>query len=173
MPLIVTPVQFTQRADFYYQLGQLTAAGLGLTAALELLERKPPARSYRKPIQSLLKDLASGCTFTESLTRVGHWLPEFDIALLQAGEHSGRLDACFRLLADYYTDRARLARQVIADLLYPIFLFHFLILTFLAVQFFSSRSWIMSFAITLGGLIVLYIVAVLIMYATQSQHGET
>ena len=110
MALIVTPGQFSQRAEFYHQLGQLTSAGLGLVRALEQLKRNPPARSYRQPIQRLLDELASGFTLTESLQRLGHWLPAFDIALAQAGEQSGRLDACFRLLADYYTDRARMAR---------------------------------------------------------------
>jgi type IV pilus assembly protein PilC len=172
MAFIISPRQFTQRADFYYQLGQLTAAGLGLMAALEMLQRKPPARSYRKPIQRLLTDMGGGCTFTEALRRVGHWLPEFDIALLQAGEHSGRLDACFRLLADYYNDRARLARQVIADLAYPVFLFHFAILTFLVVQFFSSPNWLLSFGLA-AGVFTIYLVIALVIYATQSRHGET
>src|SRR5690349_15274935 len=173
MALIVTPGQFNQRANLYYQLAQLTSAGLGLVAALQHILRSPPARSYVRPIERVVDDINGGCTFTESLRRAGRWLPEFDIALIQAGEHSGRLDASFRLLADYYSDRARLARQTIADLLYPLFLFHFLIATFLLVQFFSSPSWIISFAVTLGGLLVLYLIAALIMYATQSQHGET
>ena len=49
--------------------------------------------------------------------------PPFDIALVQAGEHSGRLDAVFKLLAAYYNDRAALLRQMISDLAYPAFRF--------------------------------------------------
>ena len=33
MPLIVTPGQFAQRAEFYHQLAQLTSAGIGLPRA--------------------------------------------------------------------------------------------------------------------------------------------
>src|SRR5438445_9537238 len=173
MALIVTPGQFSQRAEFYHQLGQLTSAGLGLVRALEQLKRNPPARSYRQPIQRLLDELASGFTLTESLQRLGHWLPAFDIALAQAGEQSGRLDACFRLLADYYTDRARLARQVIADLAYPAFLLHFAILTFLLVQFFSSPNWAYWFGAAFGTLLTLYLLVAFGIYAAQSRHGET
>src|SRR5437868_6894189 len=125
MSFIVTPGQMARRADFYYQLGQLTGAGLGVMQALEQLKRSPPGRSYRLPISRLLAELHHGFTFTESLERLGGWLPEFDLALLQAGEHSGRLESCLQLLADFYSDRARMARQTISDLLYPIFLFHF------------------------------------------------
>src|SRR2546425_4361766 len=124
MPLDLTPSQFSRRAEFYHQLGALTGAGLGLIRGLETLKRNPPARSYREPINRVLEQLTQGYTFTESLRRVGQWLPGFDIALLQAGEQSGRLEACFRLLADYYRDRAKLARQMMADLAYPVVPFH-------------------------------------------------
>ena len=35
MSFIVTPGQFTQRAEFYHQLAQLTSAGIGVLPALE------------------------------------------------------------------------------------------------------------------------------------------
>jgi type IV pilus assembly protein PilC len=173
MSLIVTPGQFTERSAFYQQLAQLTAAGVGLVGALELIQRNPPAGSYRRPIGQLLGELASGFTLGESLTRLPHWLPAFDLSLLEAGEHSGRLDACFRLLADYYAERARLARQMIGDLAYPLFLFHFAIFIFPFAQFFTSGNLARYVAQTFGVLIPIYVVVGLIIYATQSRHGET
>src|SRR2546425_12678819 len=107
MPLIVTPGQFTQRSELYQQLAQLTAADIGVLRALEQLQRHPPSRAFRQPLRALILQLGHGYTVTESLRNVRGWLPEFDIALIDAGERSGRLEACFRLLADYYTDRAR------------------------------------------------------------------
>ena len=173
MPLMVTPGQFSRRAEFYYQLGQLSGAGLGLIAALQQLQKHPPSFSYRKPIGIAVKNVQDGFTFTESLQRAGHWLPEFDLALLYAGEQSGRLDACFRLLADYYTERARLARQLLADLAYPVALFHFAIFIFPFARFFTTGNWAEYLLRTVGVLIPLYGVMALIVYATQSRHGET
>jgi type II secretory pathway component PulF len=173
MPLIVTPGQFTRRAEFYHQFAQLTSAGLGLVRALEELKRNPPARSYREPIRRLLDQLAAGCTFAESLQHIGQWLPAFDIALLQAGEHSGRLDACFRLLADYYNDRARIARQMITDLAYPIALLHFAVFIFPFAQFFASGNLLVYLGQTFGVLIPIYALVALLIYAAQSKHGES
>ena len=170
--MIITPGQLSRRADFYHQLGQLTGAGLGLIQALEQLRRNPPDRSYREPIGRVLEEITGGCTFTDAVRGCGHWLPAFDIAFLQAGEHSGRLDACFRLLADYYTDRARLARQMIGDLAYPAFLLHFAVFIFPFAQFFSSGNWVAYLCQTFGVLIPLYGVVALIIFATQSRHGE-
>ena len=172
MPLIVTPGQLVRRSELYYQLGQLTAAGLGLTGALEQLQRAPPSRSFRAPIRRVLAEIAAGFTFSESVRRAGSWLPDFDIALLEAGERSGRLDACFRVLADYYADRARLARQMIADLAYPVFLLHFAVFILPFAQLFTSGDLIAYLTKTFGVLIPIYALVALLIYAAQGKHGE-
>ena len=172
MPLIVTPGQFTQRAEFYHQLAQLTSAGIGLPRALEQLQRHPPARSFRGPIQRLLQQISARHTFTESLQLTGGWLPALDVALLDAGERSGRLDACFKLLADYYNDRARITRQMIADLAYPVALLHMAIFIFPFAKFFMSGNLLAYLAQTFGVLLPLYVVVVAMIYAGQSKHGE-
>ena len=171
MPLIVTPRQFTQRAEFYHQLAQCTSAGIGVIQALQQIKASPPARSFQEPLQRLLDELAKGATLAESLQQLG-WLPAFDVALVEAGERSGRLDACFRLLADYYNDRATIARQVIADLIYPVGLFHLAIFIFPFAQFFLSGNLLAYVAKTFGVLIPIYILAGLAIYATQGKHGE-
>jgi type II secretory pathway component PulF len=172
MPLILTPRQFRDRAEFYHQLAQLTAAGIGLTAALDQLQRNPPARSYRWPVRQLCRQLSEGLTFTEALQRLGSWLPAFDIALLHAGEQSGRLDACLRLLDNYYEDRARVARQIISDLLYPAFLFHFAVFIFAFIRWFQAGTAVQFLSQTLGVYLPVYAVILLLIYAGQSRHGE-
>jgi type II secretory pathway component PulF len=173
MSLIITPGQLTQRADFYQQLGQLTGAGLGLIRALEQLRRNPPAPSYRKPIEGVLAELAAGCTLADALQRVEHWLPALDVALLQAGEHSGRLEASFRLLTDYYNTRARMARGMIGDLTYPVFLFHFAVFILPFPNLFLTGNWLAYLARTFGVLLPIYAVVGLVIYAAQSGHGES
>lgn len=130
MALLVTPAQLTRRADFFHQLSQMTAAGLGLIRALEVAERNPPQASLRAPLQRALAMLRDGAGVAESLSRSGHWLSDFDIALIQAGEQSGRLPQCFELLSGYYSDRAQLIRQVIAFVVYPLFIFHLAVVIF-------------------------------------------
>ena len=172
MPLIVTPGQFTQRAELYQQLGALTGAGVGILTALNQLQRHPPARSFRQPLRELSDQLGHGCTMAEALRNVGGWLPEFDIALIDSGERSGRLEACFRLLADYYTDRARVARQMLADLAYPALLLHFAIFILPFPQLFLTGDVAAYLLKTLGVLVPLYTVVILGLIAGQGRHGE-
>ena len=175
MPLILTPGQFHHRAEFYHQLGQLTSAGIGVVPALEQIRRNPPASSFRQPLQHFLEELANGRTLSESMQH-GDWLPAFDTALIDAGERSGRLDGCFRLLADYYNDRARTTKMVISQLIYPVGLIHFAVFIFLIVlpfaysQFNSSLAWLFVRAALF--LSPLYACVALMIYALQSKHGE-
>ena len=173
--MIVTPRQFTQRAEFYHQLAQCTSAGIGVIRALEQVKASPPAQSYRKPLQRLLDALAKGATLAESLQRPD-WLPAFDVALIAAGEQSGRLDASFRTLTDYYNERASVVRQVISQLIYPVGLIHFAAFIFLIVLPFARSQFNASllFLFAKAALILspLYIVVVALIYATQSKHGE-
>ena len=130
MPLISTPGNLASRGEFYFQLGTTIRAGLTLIQALETLEKKPPAMGYSRPIGKILDHLRQGNSFSSALRKVGHWVPSFDLALIEAGERSGRLDDCFKMLAEYYESSARRIRQVISRMLYPIGLLHFALLIF-------------------------------------------
>lgn len=157
----------------YHQLSQLAAAGIGLTQALEIQQRKPPARSYRKPLAQILEKLAQGSTFAEAAASTGRWLPQFDAALLEAGETSGRLPACLKLLAEHYAERAGLLRHSIASLAYPVFLFHFAIFIGPIQEFFLPKGSVTAYlAQTFGVLVPIYVAVGLLIYAAQGRHGE-
>ncbi len=169
MPFIVTPGELNRRANFYHQLQQLTGAGLGIVRSLEQLKTNAPSADYRRSTQQLLNHIQSGQGLGESFRQVPDWIPDFDITLIEAGERSGRLDPCFRMLGDYYTDRAKIARKVIGALLYPAFLLHLLAAVMaLVLYLWHSEFWFYSFV----GLAIFYVFAFVLIYAMQNKHPE-
>jgi type IV pilus assembly protein PilC len=170
MPFIVTPSELNRRADFYHQLQQLTSAGLGIVRALDQLKRNPPSRAYRGAIQQLLSHIERGQALGESMRLIPDWLPDFDITLVEAGEQSGRLDRCFRMLGDYYVERAKVAKRVIGALAYPAFLLHVLAAVMSLVLFFWYPKLCL---LPLAGLGLIYVLAFVLVYATQNKHSET
>ena len=175
MPLLVTPQQLDYRAELYHQLAALTSAGIGLLPALEMVHRAPPSRAFVKPVARVISLLNQGCTFSESLAQLGGWLPSFDVALIEAGEKSGRLDSCLRLLEKYYNERATLARRVISDLLYPAFIFHFAVLIFPVTQLQSLvlEGDVVGFILKKAAVFApIYGVLLLAIFACQGRHGE-
>lgn len=130
MSFIVTPGQLNRRAELYHQLGSMITAGVPLLKALEMASVNPAIRVSRKTILDLIECLQTGMTFTQSMTQVQGWLPDFDIALLAAGEKTGRLDSSFKLLSVYYASRAQIIRDTIAGLLTTIATLHVFLLVF-------------------------------------------
>jgi type II secretory pathway component PulF len=171
MPLFLSPRQLTRRSQFYQQIGQLTAAGVPIVNVLTMLERDPPDASFRVPVREMLAAISQGSNVADALRRQGDWTPSFDIALIEAGEHSGRLDAVCKLLAGYYEDRARLLRQMISDMLYPAFVLHFAILLFPLISLFQGGSMAGFVLKTVGVLAVIYGVVGGLIYAAQDRRG--
>jgi type IV pilus assembly protein PilC len=118
-----------------------------------------------------------GHTFSESVMSLGRWMPPFDVALLTAGEKSGRLPQCFKLLAEYYRERARLARQVIGDLIYPVLLFHMAALVWPFINWpppnlLQTDGMLAHLRGVAVVLIPAYVVVVLLVLASSEKHSE-
>jgi type IV pilus assembly protein PilC len=173
MALITTPRQLNQHAELYHQLSIMITAGLSVHQALEHLKTNPPSNDLRAPVTRWLEQLAEGKTVSESLRRTGTWIPSFDIALIDAAEQSGRLDACFKLLAVYYRERAQTARQMLSDMAYPLFVLNFAIILFPLIDLIGPHGTLTRFlGMTIGIAVPLYLLVFLIIYACQGRHGE-
>jgi type IV pilus assembly protein PilC len=136
---MVTPGQLNRRAALFEQLAAMISAGVPLTKAMEMAGRNRSIGVSPKVIQQLTHHLQEGHTFTDAMLLMSgqkrgvdvslkpiksYWLADFDIALLSAGEESGRLDATFRLLARYYASRAKIIRDTISSLIITMITLH-------------------------------------------------
>jgi type IV pilus assembly protein PilC len=172
MSLIITPGQLKRRAELYHTLGVLLGAGLTAPQALEQLHRNPPSRSLRAPIAQLREHLRQGHSVGTAVAKLGSWMPAYDAALVEAGDRSGRLDACFKLLAAYYEERSQMARQMISDLTYPAGLFHFAVFVFAFVDFLKPGHGMARFWLhLLGPLVPIYAVVLFLLFACQGRRG--
>ena len=169
--MIVTPRHLEQRAEFYHQLGTLTEAGLSLVQGLQSLSRTKRSQSFGQPIPRLLDALEGGLTFAEAAAGIKGWLPNFDLALLDSGERSGRLDVCFRLLAEFYRQRAQAVREVVRHLIYPLLIVHVAILLGPFPQLFSTGDVGAYLSQVSSVLIPVYLVIVMVAYLAQGRHG--
>jgi type II secretory pathway component PulF len=172
MPLIITPRQLERRAELYHQLGVMISAGLTIHQSLEQLKRNPPDRSLRPKIAEWLNYLSQGFTVAQAVQSMGQWMPSFDLALIEAGEQSGRLDACFKLLALHYQDKARMVKQAISDLMHPLITLHVAVSLLPFIEFFRTGNAIRFFLTVFAMLAPLYALVFFIIFACQGRHGE-
>jgi type IV pilus assembly protein PilC len=118
-----------QRANLYHQVGTSLGAGIPLVQTLDFLLEQAP-RADRRALAASVERLRKGSSFTEALRQSGGLQADFDIALLAAAEHSGHLDAACRRLGEHYAERAKIARRVRGQLIYPAILLHMAVLIF-------------------------------------------
>lgn len=172
MPFIVTPRQLNQRAELYHQLGIMIAAGLTLPKALEHLQSNPPSAAIHAQVTRWLEELQKGNNVIDSLRIIGRWAPDFDLALIDAGEQSGRLDAIFKLLSVYYRERAEMARQMISDMAYPAFVFNVALVIFPFVKFILNGNFAQFVWSVCIIAVPIYAAIFGAVYACQGRHGE-
>jgi type IV pilus assembly protein PilC len=175
MALIVLPDQFVRRAELFHQLGSLLSVGLPAMRALEQLAKNPPSRSFRIPLRRVLALIDQGETFTRAFQKSGTWLTNFDLALLEASERSGRIDAACRILAEYYRERARLAKQMISAMAYPVFVLGFALFIFPIDRFTGLvlHGEVLPFLLQKGAIFGLIAgVPLVIISAVQGKRGE-
>lgn len=179
--MILTPGQLSRRAELYHQLGSMIAAGIPLIQALEMCSKNSALRTSRKNILAILDHLKNGLSFSDSMVKEHGWMPEFDVALLSAGEHSGRLDSTFKLLGEYYSSRAMIIRDTISSLLLPaanlhVFLLVFplgLLIAFARGIFFGDYSLCVPFIVEkIIVFSLIYGVILFFIFATQGNRGE-
>jgi type II secretory pathway component PulF len=147
---MVTPGTLNRRAQLFEQLAAMIAAGVPLTKAMEMAARNRSTGIPRKVLEQLTHHLQEGHTFADAMQLVsgqkratpqgievslksGHRayaLSEFDVALLSAGEESGRLDATFKLLARYYASRAKIINDTISGSIITIVTLHVFLVVF-------------------------------------------
>ncbi|MBV8048910.1 MAG: type II secretion system inner membrane protein GspF [Paludibacterium sp.] len=102
------------------QLATLLNAGLPLERALTAVIEQTTRSAPRQVLEGLRLDILQGQSFASALAaRPGVFSPLYR-ALIDAGEHSGRLGAVLARLADYLERRARARQKVIQALAYPV-----------------------------------------------------
>ncbi|HXB59700.1 MAG TPA: type II secretion system F family protein [Candidatus Acidoferrales bacterium] len=176
-----TPGQLNRRAELYHQLGSMITAGVPLIHALETAATNASLRASEKTITALIAHLQNGLTFSDSMARVHGWMPEFDKALLSAGEQSGRLDSSFKLLANYYATRASIIRDTISRfittgatvhvflLIFPLGLFIKCAMGIINNNYSQCVPFIVEKIKAFG---TLYGTGIFLIFASQGQRGE-
>ncbi len=103
------PVPDTLRADIYFQLSRMEAAGFSALQGFELL--KKTHRKAFKQIQLLQHHLKAGRSIAESGYRAGVFT-ESDKDLLDAGENSGNLSIIYQQLARHYEQKVKRLKKI-------------------------------------------------------------
>jgi general secretion pathway protein F len=106
-------------AAFTSELSTLLAAGLPLDRGLNILSEISGRRGMKAIIQSLLKSIRGGVSFSEALQKHPDIFPRFYVNMVRAGEAGGVLDVVLERLNEFLESSRELKDHVVSAMIYP------------------------------------------------------
>lgn len=107
-------------AVFCRQFHSMISAGVALVPALHMLGGQSENKNLRSAIQGLEADVRAGLTLADAMRHQGKIFPEMMIAMVEAGEASGKLDVSLERMAAQFdrTDKTQAMTKKAA--IYPV-----------------------------------------------------
>ncbi len=160
------------RSVFYSQLAALLRAAIPIERILGQMVISPPAPPLRAIAKQLRTELDLGATWVQAFRSLPKWAPEFDYALIEAGERSGRLDEIFDTLARHHRERADNVRLMLSQAAYPLLVLHLAIFLVPLPGLVNGGTLLGYLSQTVGVLGVLYGVVAVLVWSSKGTHCE-
>ena len=112
-------VSLAEKLMFARNLSVMVKAGLSLTRALDTLERQTKSSAFKAVIRDVVEHIKKGESFSQSVGKHPRIFSTLFIAMISAGELSGKLDESLTILAEQMKNEHELRRKVRGALIYP------------------------------------------------------
>ena len=107
---------------FSRQLSVMFDAQVPLLRALRTLSNQAKSSKFKGAIMSISEEVDAGTSFAQAISRYPKIFSNFYVAVVKAGEASGRLQEVLNYLADHEEKSYDLERKVRGALIYPAFI---------------------------------------------------
>ena len=112
-------VSLKEKMFFASNLAEMISAGLTLSRALGVMGREAENKKLKGIIDELLADIDKGGSFAAALGRFPTIFSPVFVAMVEAGERSGRMPESLRIVADQMAKSYDLRKKVRGALMYP------------------------------------------------------
>ncbi len=145
-------------AGFFRQLSVLTRTGMPIVNALRLAG-DTAGRDYRRAADRWATGCSQGQDLASQLAAAHE--PPLVVALVRAGETTGRLPELCARIADHFSQLVALRGLAVGKLIYPVFLLHMALIVPMIPQVFADASpwWLLAGPLILWAVVAGLVVA--------------
>ncbi|MCX5720238.1 MAG: type II secretion system F family protein [Nitrospirae bacterium] len=104
---------------FTTELSALLSSGVPIDRSLNILSGISESKEMKNIIQSILKSIREGSSFSDALQRHPEVFPKIYINMIRAGEAGGVLDVVLDKLNEFLESRKELKEHVFSAMIYP------------------------------------------------------
>jgi general secretion pathway protein F len=108
--------------SFTSELSSLLDAGLPLDRSLNVLSEISEHKKMKETIQSLLKSIRGGISFSDALSKHPQIFPRLYVNMVRAGEAGGLLVVILERLNEFLESSKELKDSIISAMIYPVIL---------------------------------------------------
>jgi len=112
-------VRLQEKIIFTRQLSMMIKAGLSIVKALEALKKQSGNQYFQEVIAGLIEKIEGGQPLSQALSRYHKVFSEIEIAVIKAGEQTGKLSEVLLTLAIQQEKDASLIGKIKGAMIYP------------------------------------------------------
>lgn len=121
-------IKLKDKAVFASNLSAMISAGLSLYRSLEVLEKQTRNLRFKRVIHDIKTSVQEGASFSDALARYPSIFPTVFVAMVHAGEESGKMAESLKGLAEQMEKTYALRKKVQGALTYPSVVFAVMII---------------------------------------------
>lgn len=120
-------IRSSELAAIFWQLTTMVDGGITIAEGLEAIAEDIENARLEKILRRMLARIERGGAVSEGMAEFPKVFNKLTCALIMAGETGGNIGAAFRRVAEYFTNRDKLARKVKKATAYPAFVVGFIV----------------------------------------------
>ena len=115
-------VSLKELTSFCRQFAIMLNTHIPILDCLDILKNQQYSAYFRGILEVIYEDVKSGIVMSEALEKHKKVFPDFFRSMVYVGEQSGKLEAVFVALADYYETDSNIKKKMKSAMSYPIML---------------------------------------------------
>lgn len=119
LPSFLGHVGIAEKMLFARNLAVMVSAGLSLARGLEVLSSETQNKTFKGALQDITDFIRKGGSFSDGLRRHPRIFSNLFMAMVEAGEKTGKLDDALKLISHQLKKEYDLRRKVRSALMYP------------------------------------------------------
>ena len=115
----LTPISLEEKMIFCRNLSVMVGAGMSLAKSLDILSHQAKSKKFQNVLSKLADGIRKGLSFSDTLKQYPKIFSLLFVAMVKAGETSGKLEEALKLTAVQLERDYELRRRVRGAMIYP------------------------------------------------------
>lgn len=131
--LLPKKMKIEDLTSFCREMCSMLGSGVNMVRALNILAKQDAKPYLKKVYGRLATDIKHGMALSDAMAAQGSMFPELLVAMIRAGEASGKIDQTFEKMGQHFDKSHKLKAQIKSAMTYPMVLLVLIIVVIIAL----------------------------------------